>query len=153
MGGGLVDVVGVRLVGLGVVLHPLALLLVAGLAAVASPPVVALGNVHADVHSVVTCQDEATGRVGGGATEGGGEQVRLRWKQEITLILKATNLHRQLKDEKKKENKQLELGDLKVKFSLSELTRSATGSHPAAFAHTIWNRLLCLSGSQRLPLR
>lgn len=52
-------------------LHPLALLLVAGLAAVASPPVVALGNVHADVHSVVTCQDMATGRVGegrGGAT-------------------------------------------------------------------------------------
>lgn len=77
VGGGLVDVVGVRLVALGVVLHPLALLLVAGLAAVASPPVVALGNVHADVHSVVTCQEEATGRVGGGGTEGAAGQITL----------------------------------------------------------------------------
>lgn len=65
VGRGLVYVVDVRLVALGAVLHSLALLLVAGLAAVASPPVVALGNVHADVHGVVTCQDMATMRVGG----------------------------------------------------------------------------------------
>lgn len=66
VGGGLVHIVDVRLVALGAVLHPLALLLVAGLAAVAPPPVVALGNVHADVHGVVTCQDNTTSGWGGG---------------------------------------------------------------------------------------
>lgn len=65
VGGGLVHIVDVRLVALGAVLHPLALLLVAGLAAVAPPPVVALGNVHADVHGVVTCQDNTTSGWGG----------------------------------------------------------------------------------------
>lgn len=65
VGGGLVHIVDVRLVALGAVLHPLALLLVAGLAAVAPPPVVALGNVHADVHGVVTCQDNTTSGGGG----------------------------------------------------------------------------------------
>lgn len=39
---------------------PFPLLLVARLAAVASSPVVALGNVHANVHSVVTCRDNTT---------------------------------------------------------------------------------------------
>lgn len=99
VGGGLVHIVDVRLVALGAVLHPLALLLVAGLAAVAPPPVVALGNVHADVHGVVTCQ-------GGGGGEGRGRQVRLRWKQEMTLILRTAepHHHQQLKDKKKKPN-------------------------------------------------
>lgn len=45
----------VGLVSLRAVLGPFPLLLVAGLASVAPPPVVALGNVHANVHSVVTC--------------------------------------------------------------------------------------------------
>lgn len=114
-------------------LHPLAPLLVAGLAAVASPPVVALGDVHADVHSVVTCQDMGTEIVGGLER---GQQVRLRWKEEITLILKATNLHHQLKDKKKKErkNKQLELVNLEVHFFLTKLARSATASHPAGLS-------------------
>lgn len=38
------------------VLRPFPFLLVAGLASVASPPVVALRNVHANVHGVVTCR-------------------------------------------------------------------------------------------------
>lgn len=102
VGGGLVHIVDVQLVALGAVLHPLALLLVAGLAAVAPPPVVALGNVHADVHGVVTCQDNTTSGVGGRV---GGRQVRLHWKQEITLILRAANPHHQLKDKKEKGKK------------------------------------------------
>lgn len=49
-----IEFVSVGLVTLGTVLRPLPLLLVAGLASVAPPPVVALRNVHANVHSVVT---------------------------------------------------------------------------------------------------
>lgn len=97
VGGGLIYVVGVGLVALGAVLHPLALLLVAGLATVAPPPVVALGNVHANVHSVVTCQDIATRRVGSLEK---GQRVRLSWKQEITLILMAINLYHQVEGQK-----------------------------------------------------
>lgn len=48
--------IGVGLVPLSTVLGPFPFLLVAGLASVASPPVVALWNVHANVHSVVTCR-------------------------------------------------------------------------------------------------
>lgn len=65
----------------------------AGLAAVASPPVVALGNVHANVHSVVTCRDNTT--------EGAAGQITL--EKEITLILKAANPYRRWKDEKQQE--------------------------------------------------
>lgn len=57
---GLVHIVAVRLVTFRAVVGPFPPLLVARLAAVASPPVVALGNVHANVHSVVTCRDNTT---------------------------------------------------------------------------------------------
>lgn len=57
VGRGLIRRLPVRLVALGAVLGFLPLLLVAGLASVASPAVVALGNVHANVHSVVTCHN------------------------------------------------------------------------------------------------
>lgn len=52
----------VGLVLLRNVLGPFSLLFVAGLASVAPPPVVALGNVHANVHSVVTCHSTAQQR-------------------------------------------------------------------------------------------
>lgn len=54
-------------------LGSLPLVLVAGLASVASPPVVALGNVHADVHGVVTCPRH-------NATEGEADQMTLNKK-------------------------------------------------------------------------
>lgn len=59
----------------------------AGLASVASPPVVALGNVHADVHGVVTCQNTTEEM-----------QVRLRSQEEIKLIPNAGNPYHCLKD-------------------------------------------------------
>ena len=63
VGRGLVCVLAVRLVSaLHIKLHPLPLLLVAGLASVTSPAVVALGHVHADIHRVVTCH--STGDAG-----------------------------------------------------------------------------------------
>lgn len=57
VGGGFIHVFPVWLVAFCAVFDPFPLLLVAGLASVASPPVVALGNMHANVHSVVTCHN------------------------------------------------------------------------------------------------
>ena len=63
VGGGLVCILAVRLVSaLHIQLHPLPLFLVARLASVTSPAVVALGHVHADVHRVVACH--STGDAG-----------------------------------------------------------------------------------------
>lgn len=59
---GVICVVPVGLVPFRALLAPLPLLLVARLASVAPPPVVALGNVHANVHGVVTCHG-TTGRM------------------------------------------------------------------------------------------
>lgn len=57
-GAGFIYVLRVRLVDFCALLGPVTLLLVVGLAFVTSPPwAVALRNVHTDVHSVVTCDD------------------------------------------------------------------------------------------------
>lgn len=70
-GGRLVRGLAVRLVAFGAVLGSLLLLLVAGLASVASPAVEALGDVHADVDGVVTCQGARS------TTKGSAAQITL----------------------------------------------------------------------------
>lgn len=72
--GGFIGVLPIRLVAFRALLNPLPLLLVARLASVAPPPVVALGNVHANVHGVVTCHN---------ATQQRELQIRLHSQKEI----------------------------------------------------------------------
>lgn len=56
---GLIGVLRVGFVPFRTVFAPFSLLLVAGLASVVPSPAVALGNVHANVHGVMTCHDTA----------------------------------------------------------------------------------------------
>lgn len=57
----------IRLVSLCSMFGPLPLFLVTGLAPVASPPVVALGNMDADVDCVVACDSMTEARIKGEA--------------------------------------------------------------------------------------
>ena len=81
----------VRLVSLRAVLGSFPLVLVAGLASVASPPVVALGNVHADVDGVMTCSDTVQRR--GSRSDYTQQKKRKRKKKKITLILNSGKLY------------------------------------------------------------